>query len=160
MFGFKKKNKFEVASPVNGECISITEVKDKVFSKKMMGQGFAVIPNEDNQQVVAPISGKVVVLPESEHAVGIRSIDYDVEVLVHIGLDTVSLAGQGFSALVKIGDRVTVGQPIVNYDAKAMKLQKIDMTTIVIFTSGYTSDIQLGKKRNTKIDAGNIILIA
>ena len=133
MFGIKRKkvDVFEVVTPIEGICIPITAVMDEVFAKKMMGDGFAIRPSEDTNQVVAPISGKIVALPESKHAIGIMDETRGVSVLVHIGLDTVGLNGRGFTAHVKLNQEVKAGTLLVTLDRQTMATAGLDMTTIV-----------------------------
>lgn len=160
MFGLKKKKatKFEVVAPITGECIPLTKVPDQVFSTKMMGDGFAVIPADDANQVVAPIAGTVVALPDSKHAVGIAADIQGIQVLVHIGLDTVKLQGQGFTTQVKMDQKVEAGTPIVVFDSEVMKAADLNMTTMVIFTDGYKDSIDIGSKAMTNVTAGQAIL--
>lgn len=104
MLNFFKKNKsYKLHAVVSGNCINIEKVNDSVFSKRLMGDGVAIIPNSN--VVVAPCNGKVTVLTESKHAFGMVS-DEGVEILVHIGIDTVNLQGDGFKNEVSQGDNV------------------------------------------------------
>ena len=135
MFDRWLKKKTEVVSPVKGVCIPLEQVKDSVFASKMLGDGFAVEPAED--LVSAPVAGKVVMLPATGHAVGIRT-DKGVEVLIHIGIDTVELQGEGFECLVSKGDRVRCGDPLIEFDGALMKKKGLYMTIMVIFTEGYS----------------------
>lgn len=101
-----------------GKVIPISEVPDDVFSLKVMGDGIAIIP-EDNM-VVSPASGTIAVVAETKHAYAIVTDD-GLEVLIHIGLETVSLKGQGFTSLVQVGDRVQVGTPLCKVDDTILK---------------------------------------
>jgi PTS system glucose-specific IIA component len=156
----KKKKKFEVVSPISGECIPIDQVNDEVFSKKMMGDGFAIKPNGKTNEIVAPIDGTVVALPDSKHAVGIKSTLNNIDILVHIGLDTVALQGKGFTSEVKLNERVNEGDPLIKVDFNKMKKSNIDMTTIVIFTDGYKNkkSIDIGSKKNKIVKSAQPIL--
>ena len=160
MFGIKRKkvDVFEVVTPIEGICIPITAVMDEVFAKKMMGDGFAIRPSEDTNQVVAPISGKIVALPESKHAIGIMDETRGVSVLVHIGLDTVGLNGRGFTAHVKLNQEVKAGTLLVTLDRQTMAIARLDMTTIVVFTEGYTGEVPLGSKLHQQLAAGTPVL--
>lgn len=152
MFGlFKKKEKeveeiFKIVSPVDGELIPLTEVPDQVFSEKMMGDGFAVVPNSDT--IVAPVSGTAESVFPTGHAVGIRTKE-GIECLVHIGLDTVNLKGEGFQQMIKQGDKVKVGQPMVKIDREALEQKGYDLSTMVLFPSGYEHEFNLEKKTVT-----------
>ena len=160
MFGIKRKkvDVFEVVTPIEGICIPMTAVADDVFAKKMIGDGFAIKPSKDANQVVAPIRGKVVALPDSKHAVGIMDETHGVSVLVHIGLNTVNLNGKGFTTQVNLNQEVTAGTPLVTIDRKVMATAGLDMTTMVIFTDGYTGEVPLGGKLNQRLTAGTPVL--
>lgn len=155
---FHKKQQFEVVAPITGECISLAEVNDEVFAKRMMGEGFAVRPAPKANLVVAPIAGEVVALPDSHHAVGIKAAHKSLEVLIHIGLNTVALAGTGFTALIKKGDKVNVGTPLIRFDEKLMAQKKIDMSTMVIFTNGYSQPLKLGTLEHSSVTAAQPLL--
>jgi len=116
MFSFlkKKETAAELKAPASGKVIPMTEVGDEVFSSCMLGKGIAVQPKDG--KVVAPVSGTISVTMEgSNHAVGIRVKD-DFDLLIHIGIDTVSLNGEGFTSHVKMGDTVTAGTPLITFD--------------------------------------------
>ena len=107
LFGKKKQANKVLYSMANGKSIAIEEVPDEVFSTKMMGDGIAVIPDEG--KIYAPCDGKIsMVIDNTKHAVGIETDD-GVELLIHVGLDTVDLMGEGFQTHVVIGDNVKVG---------------------------------------------------
>ena len=120
MFNFfkKKDESFKVAACVNGKCIRIENVKDEVFSKKMMGDGFAIIPDGDT--IVSPISGTIITVFPTGHAIGIQSAN-GVEIILHIGIDTVNLNGEGFQVLVKNNEKVKIGQPLVKINKEQIK---------------------------------------
>jgi PTS system glucose-specific IIA component len=102
-----------VASPLTGTCVNLAEVPDEAFAQGMMGPGAAVIPQEG--RLVAPIDGTVVHLIKSHHAVMIEHSS-GLQLLLHVGINTVSLKGQGFAPRVQTGDRVTVGQTLIDFD--------------------------------------------
>lgn len=144
MFSFLKKKHVEmVAAPISGELITLDKVQDDVFSTKMMGDGFAIVPSEDADTVIAPIEGKIVTIPETKHAVGLQSKDGNIEVLLHIGLDTVNQQGQGFTAMVKAGETVGIGQPLIHFDTELLRNAGYDMTTMVIFTKNLANPVTL-----------------
>ena len=91
-----KKRKLQIYAPVNGEVIPLDQVPDPVFSQKMMGEGVAIMPHNGN--IHAPIEGTVILVSDTKHAIGLRSSD-GTEILIHIGLETVSLKGKGFTVL-------------------------------------------------------------
>ena len=96
-----------ILSPLDGRVIPLEEVPDEVFAEKLLGDGAAVIP--ENGNIYSPLDGEIIAIPESLHAYGIRS-DAGIEMIVHFGLETVNLKGEGFSPKVKVGDRVKAGQ--------------------------------------------------
>lgn len=119
-------------APLTGSCISLTEVKDEVFANKMMGDGVAF--TFDGDTVVSPCDGTIVMIAATKHAIGIQGDD-GVEVLIHVGLDTVSLNGEGFTALIKQGDHVNKGEAILQIDRKFMNEKGMDLTTPMIITN-------------------------
>ena len=132
MFGFfKKKTDPAVYAPVKGKCIDITEVNDEGFSSKIMGDGVAVIPEES--VIKAPADGKLTMIFETGHAFGMEA-DNGLELLLHIGIDTVNEKGNGFKILKKSGDAVKKGTPVVELELETLK-EKYDMTTMVIVTN-------------------------
>ena len=126
------REKDKVYSPLKGEAIALSDVKDQTFASGVLGQGFAVVPAAG--KVVAPFDGKVTTLFETKHAIGLTS-DAGIEVLVHVGLNTVALEGKYFKALVSEGDNVKAGQPLLTFDAKAIAAEGYDLTTPVVVTN-------------------------
>jgi PTS system beta-glucosides-specific IIC component len=120
----------EVGVPVAGQVVPLAAVPDKVFSSGAMGSGLAVIPSEG--RVYAPVTGSVIVA--MPHAYGIKA-DNGLEVLVHIGLDTVQLKGQHFTAQVNKGDRVQMGQPLAEFDIGALNEAGYNPMTVMIVTN-------------------------
>ena len=103
-----------LVAPLSGRLVKIESVPDPVFAEKMVGDGISIDPV--SQSLIAPCEGVVIQIHPSSHAVTLRSPE-GVEVLMHIGLDTVTLRGEGFTSHVKVGDRVKVGDPLINFDA-------------------------------------------
>ncbi|KAA8786651.1 glucose-specific phosphotransferase system IIBC component [Paenibacillus sp. 4624] len=122
----------DIVMPVNGELMDITNVPDPVFAEKMTGDGFAILPHDGT--ITSPVYGKVFNVFPSKHAVGIMS-DGGKEVLVHIGVNTVKLKGQGFNVLVQEGDLVSAGQPIMEVDLEYVKANAPSIISPVIFTN-------------------------
>lgn len=110
----------EVSSPVGGLAAPLSEVPDPVFSQAMVGPGVAVKPNAGFADAVAPVAGTVATLHPHAFVV---SADSGVSVLVHLGIDTVKLQGEGFELRVAKGDRVELGQPVVGWDPSAVEAQ-------------------------------------
>lgn len=125
--------KQEIYSVANGTVIPIEEVNDDVFSNKMMGDGFAVIPT--NGDIFAPIAGKVLSVFPTKHAVGIQTAS-GIEVLLHMGIDTVSLNGEPFTVYIEEGQQIARGQLIATVDLQALKEANRSNDMIVIFTNG------------------------
>lgn len=119
-------------APLKGELKPITEVPDQVFAGKMMGDGFAIVPVEGT--IVSPVSGKIVNLFPTKHAIGILS-DTGREILIHVGIDTVNLKGQGFESLVSENDIVDQGQPLLKVDLDYIKEHATSTITPVVFTN-------------------------
>jgi PTS system D-glucosamine-specific IIA component/PTS system glucose-specific IIA component len=130
MFGLFKKEGALVA-PISGKTVDITTVPDAVFAEKMAGDGLAIDPTGNT--VVAPADGELTMLFGTKHAFGM-TLDKGVQILVHIGLDTVSLNGEGFTALKNQGDMVKKGEPIVKIDRELIQGKGLSLITPVIFT--------------------------
>lgn len=124
-----------VVSPVAGRTVSLDEVGDKVFASRALGEGLGIEPTEN--RFTAPVSGKLVTVAKTGHAFGIRSED-GVEVLVHIGIDTVQLKGAGFDVAVAKGDEVRAGDLLATVDLAAVKEAGYPTTTIVTVTNSAT----------------------
>jgi len=130
MFGLFKAKKQVVVSPADGDTVELKDVPDQVFSEKMAGDGMAIIPRSNT--FVAPIAGVVTKIFSSNHAYSIQAKN-GLEVLVHIGLDTVALKGEGFKRLVEEGTTVTMGKPIISADLEFLKSKgKNTITPIVL----------------------------
>lgn len=127
-----KGGTFSILSPVNGEVLELSEVPDEVFSAKMLGDGFAVLPAEN--RIYAPVDGEITVLFPTKHAVAITTKE-GLEVLVHIGVDTVKLGGEGFTAHVNQGDRVKKGELLLTLDLELIKEKARSMISPVIITN-------------------------
>lgn len=131
MFGLSKKE-VDIFAPVTGQLVDLEQVPDEVFSEKMMGDGLAVRP--DGGLFVAPADGELTMLFRTGHAYGMK-IGRDVEILVHIGIDTVELNGEGFQLLAEQGQRVKAGDPIVQVDLDLVRGKGYDLITPVILTA-------------------------
>lgn len=124
--------KEDIVMPVNGELMDISNVPDPVFSERMTGDGFAVLPHDG--VICSPVYGKVFNVFPSKHAIGIMS-DGGKEVLVHIGVNTVKLKGQGFNVLVNEGDLVAAGQPILEVDLDYVKEHAPSIISPIVFSN-------------------------
>lgn len=121
-----------IKNPIKGEIIKLENVKDEVFAKEIMGKGAAIIPNEG--VVYSPVNGKISMVFNTKHAIGITSQD-GAEILIHLGLDTVKLKGKYFNELVKEGDKVSIGDKLLEFDIEAIKKDGYDITTPVIVSN-------------------------
>ncbi|MCR6112107.1 PTS transporter subunit EIIC [Bacillus sp. A301a_S52] len=121
-----------VAMPIEGIIKPLSEVPDKMFAEKMMGDGFAIDPTVG--RVVSPVDGKVVNLFTTKHAIGLQAED-GTEILIHVGIDTVKLKGEGFEAHIQQGDEVTVGQELLTFDLESIKEKAPSVMTPIIFTN-------------------------
>ncbi|GGB55215.1 PTS glucose transporter subunit IIA [Virgibacillus dakarensis] len=136
---FKKSSTQQIYAPMNGTIVPLEEVPDPVFSQKMMGEGVAMIPSEG--KVLSPVDGKVVQVPDSKHAVGIEAND-GTELLIHIGLETVALKGEGFTPKVNVGDPVSVGDLLMEFDLDYIRNHAKDVITPIVITNSQNSDKQ------------------
>lgn len=128
MFGGSAEPK-QILAPMAGTVVPMSEVADPTFSQEILGKGVAIIPSEG--RVVAPADGEVVVMFETKHAVSIRTTD-GAELIIHIGLDTVNLRGQHYTAHVKQGDQVKAGDLLVEFDMDSIKEAGYDVITPII----------------------------
>lgn len=128
---FSKKKELDLYAPITGKLIDICEVKDQVFSQKILGDGIAIEPKEGILN--APFDCEVVQLFHTLHAIGLKA--KDVEILVHIGMDTVELNGEGFKGFVNEGDHVKKGQKLIEFDIDYIKSQGKEATTPIVITN-------------------------
>lgn len=133
------KRKLSIYAPVDGEILSLEQVPDPIFSDKMLGEGLAIMPIKGH--IHAPINGTVMHVAQTKHAIGLRSKD-GTELLIHIGLETVSLKGKGFTVLVKEGDIVSVGQLIVAVDWDFIEANTKSIITPIVITNSAARQIQ------------------
>ena len=136
----------DIASPMTGELMAITEVPDQVFSQKMMGDGFAIKPTVG--EVVSPVNGKILNIFPTKHAIGLESED-GVELLIHIGIDTVKLEGKGFTQVLEEGQQVKKGDVIMKMDLDYIAEHATSTITPIIFTN-------LEEGKAIEVTAGNV----
>ena len=141
LYGKQNKNEvLEFVSPVEGKVMELSEVEDKVFSQGIMGNGFAV--ELTSGTVRAPFSGEVTVVFPTGHAIGMKRAD-GLEVLIHIGMDTVQLNGKGFSLKVKQGDYVSAGDVLVEVDLDYIKSEGKSLVSPVVFPNGQAVSLKV-----------------
>lgn len=142
-------------SMIDGDSIDLSEVDDDMFSNRVLGDGIAVKPTSNT--VVSPCDGEITLISETKHAIGLKNED-GIEVLIHIGLDTVSLNGEGFETLCKTGDQVKVGKPLVKVDRELLKEKNIQDITMMVFVeqNGY---ILSNYYTNKSVESGKSLLV-
>lgn len=133
MFNLFGKHKETLYNPVQGQVMPLAEVADGVFSEKMMGDGFATEPASG--EIFAPVKGEIISIFPTKHAIGLVTMDGKTEVLLHLGLDTVELKGQGFTLKVKLGDLVTEKTLLAQMDLAGIKAQGKRTTVMTIVTT-------------------------
>lgn len=131
LFGTRSR-KLEIMAPLSGRVVPITETPDDVFSGKVLGDGIAVIPS--GGEVDSPVSGKIVNIAHSFHALCILSDD-GAEILVHLGVDTVNLEGEGFTCYVKEGQHVEAGEKLMKMDLDFIKSKGLSTVSPCIVTN-------------------------
>ena len=121
-----------IGAPLEGEMLVLSEIEDPVFSSEALGKGCAIEPSKG--EVVVPFDGTIEQVAETSHAVGIMG-DNGLEVLIHVGMDTVELKGKGYEPKVKVGDKVKKGQLLLKFDMAAISAAGYKLTTPVIVTN-------------------------
>lgn len=135
-----------IKSPIEGSVITLEEVNDVAFSSKSMGDGFAIVPSKG--EVVAPFDGEVVAIFPTKHAIGLKSTS-GIEMLIHVGIDTVNLSGKYFINTVAQGQFVKAGDVLLQFDLDAIKGEGYDVTTMVVITNSATyKKMKLNKTGN------------
>ena len=145
-----------VLAPISGRAVPLADVPDEVFAEGMAGQGCAIVP-EASGEAVAPVSGILVKLFEGGHAFGIAA-DGGIEMIVHLGLDTIELRGRGFERIATEGDRVEAGQPIVRFDLDEIRAGNYDPVTPVLVTND--EDHPVTGVRTGEVQAGELLFEA
>lgn len=132
MFDFFKKKEPVLYAPIKGKCIALEEVPDQVFAQKMMGDGVAFIPHSN--QVFAPCDATISMIASTKHAIGLVNQE-GVEILIHIGLDTVNYQGKGFQLNVKKSQKVKKGDLLVTFDKEFFEKENVSLVTPMIITN-------------------------
>lgn len=157
---FKKKEEvtdISVVAPINGELVELQNVPDPVFSEKMLGEGVAIKPTEG--EVIAPVDGKIIQVFPTKHAVGILA-ENGAEILIHIGLETVNLEGEGFTAHVVEGDKITRGDKLISFDLGLISEKAESTLTPIVITNtkdmgsvivSKLSEVEAGKDEILKV---------
>ncbi|SHG01536.1 glucose-specific PTS transporter subunit IIBC [Ornithinibacillus halophilus] len=152
-----EKGETNITGPIKGRLLPITEVPDQVFSGKMMGDGFAIEPTDN--MIVSPVDGEIVNVFPTKHAIGIQS-DSGREILIHFGIDTVKLQGEGFEVFVQEGDKIKAGQKLMTVDLDYIKTNVPSIITPIVFTNlQEDEEIVLLKDGEITLNEQNIISI-
>lgn len=146
--GMKENKGILIGSPIEGEAVSIKEVNDPTFSQEILGKGIAIKPSKG--RVVAPVDGEIALIFETKHAISLAT-EQGVEILIHVGLDTVNLKGEHFTAHVKAGDKVKAGDLLVEFDAEKIREAGYDtITPMVICNTADFAEIKESNLGNVK----------
>lgn len=137
---FKKEEPFQkvetesgaLYAPITGTYIPLDQIPDEVFAQGILGQGCGIEPEEE--LVVAPVNGTITQVADTKHAVGLESEDGS-EILIHVGLDTVDMNGEGFTPKVKVGDKVSCGQPLLSFSIAKIKAAGHPATIAFVVTN-------------------------
>ena len=129
-FKAKKVENYNICSPIKGNVIDITKTNDPLFKEEALGKGVGIIAEENT--LVSPVNGVIKTFFPTKHAIGITTDD-GVDILIHVGIDTVELNGKGFKPLVKQGDVVKAGDALVEVDFDVLKSEGKDPTCMIIF---------------------------
>ena len=149
---FKSKKEDDdplVVAPMTGAAVSIMEIPDEVFSERLLGDGVAIIP--DKGEVASPVNGTIIQVAETRHAFGIHSDD-DLEILVHIGVDTVGLRGKGFKIFVENGQKLKIGDRIAEVDIKFLEASGFSIHTAILITN--MNEVKNFKSFTGPVEAG------
>ncbi|OCL27210.1 PTS glucose transporter subunit IIA [Orenia metallireducens] len=146
---FNKNNKVEFLAPMTGEIVKIEDVPDKVFAEKMLGDGIAINPSEGT--IVAPCSGEIIQIFPTNHAVGIKT-ETNLELLIHIGIDTVKLNGKGFESFIEKGDKVKAGDKLIKIDLDYVKENAKSLITPLVITN--MSEVDKMNKQQGSVVSG------
>jgi len=135
--------------PIKGSILPLSEVNDYLFSKKIMGEGLAIKP-EDNF-IYSPVDGEVVLIYDTKHALALKTKE-GLQLLIHIGIDTVKLEGRGFASYVKVGDMVMTGDKLVFFDREFIEKKVSSITPIVITNPELIENFDINYKANNNGD--------
>jgi sugar PTS system EIIA component len=156
LFGKKEVKKEEtLIAPLTGKIVNIEEVPDPTFAQKMMGDGIAIEPTEG--VVVSPVDGEIVQFFHTKHAIGIQS-EAGAEILIHVGLETVSMNGEGFEGHVNVGDKVKAGDKLLSFDLELIKEKAASTVTPIVITNGDAVE-SLDKRAGSEATKGETSLL-
>ncbi|MDO4330436.1 MAG: PTS transporter subunit IIBC [Lachnospiraceae bacterium] len=153
----KAAGEISILSPLTGTAVPLEQVPDPVFSQKIIGDGMAVIPTDG--RIVSPVNGQVVSVADTLHAYGFRSED-GLELLIHVGLETVALKGECFKVHVKVGDKVKAGDLVAEVDLAYLKEKNINSITPVLVCGGMDGKTMCGREGAVKAGQDAVITVA
>lgn len=152
---FKKSTDLEIVAPVDGQCVNLSQVPDKMFSQQMLGNGIAFI--YEDEYVSAPCDGIVTMIAKTKHAFGIKSLN-GAEILTHIGLNTVSLNGEGFELLIQENQKIKAGDRVLKVNQELFKAKGLTLITPVIVTN--TDEFEFSNIIQGKaVKKGEVVLV-
>lgn len=151
---FGEKERESIGAPVSGQVIPMSQVNDPTFSQEILGKGVAIVPEKG--EVVAPVTGTVTMVFDTLHALSMQG-DNGAELIIHVGLDTVELKGQHFTALVSAGEKVKRGTPLLKFDMEKIKAEGYDIVTplIVCNTPNFP---EMECKTDMHVNAGDTVI--
>ncbi len=152
---FKNKNEIEMYAYVKGTTKNIEDVDDEMFAQELIGKGIAIIPNEGT--IVAPSDGKILMVFPTKHALGLQ-LDNGIEVLIHIGVDTVKMKGEGFTAYVEEGQFVKRGEKLVEVNFDLVKERGYQIDVLLVVTSAKDTYSMKYPVFDKKVDHRDMIL--
>lgn len=145
----KEVTELELSAPVTGKYIPLKEISDEVFSQGILGDGCGIVPSD--RKVYAPVDGEISMIADTKHAIGI-SIDPGVELLIHVGMDTVEMNGDGFEVYVSNGQKVKRGDLLLEFDMEKIKTAGYPIdTAFIVVEKGEFKDLSLRENCNCVI---------
>ncbi|MFC7371669.1 PTS glucose transporter subunit IIA [Fictibacillus iocasae] len=157
LFGIKEKQTEDtLVAPLTGKVVALEDVPDPTFAQKMMGDGIAIEPIEG--VVVSPVNGEIVQFFHTKHAIGIKS-EAGTEILIHVGLETVGMKGEGFEGHVEVGDKVSAGDKLLSFDLDLIKEKAASTITPIIITNSDKIET-LNKRAATEAIKGETALLS
>lgn len=143
----------DVVSPITGKVIPIEDVNDPTFANKLMGDGIAIEPSTNT--IVAPCHSKVIMISDTKHAIGLETTD-GMQIILHIGIDTVKRNGRGFELVCEEGD-VKTGDPLVVFDRESMEDEGVDTTVLVVFVDTKEFQVKNVMKTGLVVEGESIV---
>lgn len=156
IFNLFKKSKEQLLAPLSGKLVKLENVPDPVFSEKIIGEGIAIDPT--TEELLAPTNGEVINVTPTKHAIGIRT-EKGTEVLIHVGLETVSMNGEGFTVHVQAGDQISTGQPLMTFDLELIRTHANSVITPIVITNHQNPKKQIQPTKESTGIAGETVIL-